>query len=56
MTTMQISMMGGPVIVSGQCVNLSGFGRLDGKYYVDQAAHSVSGSGYELSLELALIA
>ena len=54
MTTMQISMMGGPVIVSGQCVNLSGFGRLDGKYYVDQAAHSVSGS--ELSLELALIA
>lgn len=53
-TTMNIEMMGNGSIFGGQCVDIVGFGKADGKYYVDKVSHSV-GSGYKMSLELSKV-
>lgn len=46
MTTISFSTMGRPDIVSGQCIRIEGFGKINGKYYVDTKVDSLSGSGY----------
>lgn len=40
-TTLSFSTMGNPSLVAGQCVNISGLGRANGKYYIDKATHTV---------------
>ena len=44
-TTMQITLRGTWKIVATSCVQISGLGMLDGKYYVERADTSISGSG-----------
>lgn len=44
-TTLSGSIWPNPKIVSGVCVKLSGFGELDGKYFVDKSTIDVGGSG-----------
>lgn len=44
-TTLTGSIWPNPKIVSGVCVKLSGFGELDGKYFVDKSTTEVGGSG-----------
>lgn len=51
-TTFSITMMGDPRYLAGVTVNLSGFGKFDGKYIVTQAAHSQQQGGYDTKLEL----
>lgn len=51
-TSMSVQMMGLPVIAAGVNVQINGIGKPDGKYYVDEVSHSVSGSGYTTSLKL----
>jgi phage protein D len=42
--------IGIPDLRSGQVVELKGLGpRFDGFYYIDEATHSISGSGYQTS-------
>lgn len=41
-------------LVATDCVEITGLGRLSGKYYIDQITHSL-GSGYKMSLELSLV-
>lgn len=44
-TTLVFTTMGNVSLVAGQCINVTGLGQLDGKYYIDSVKHSLSGSG-----------
>ena len=53
--TMSIKVKGDTKYISSKCVQLEGFGKLDGKYYIDSVTHSKDpGSGYTCSMELHL--
>lgn len=51
-TSMSVQLMGLPAIAAGVNVQIYGIGKPDGKYYVDEVSHSMSGSGYTTSLKL----
>ena len=54
-TTGSISLVGDMRFLGGSNVQISGWGKFDGKYFIEKATHNVSkGSGYETSLELRL--
>lgn len=53
-TTMTVKIMANPKIVATSTVEITGLGKLNGKYYVDQVKHSL-GSGYTMTLTLHLI-
>lgn len=53
-TTMQVKIMANPKIVATSTVQITGLGKLNGKYYVDQVKHSL-GSSYTMTLSLHLI-
>lgn len=55
MTTMSLSIMANSNIVASSTVNLTGFEKLNGKYYVDKVRHNISSSGYIMSLSLRLV-
>lgn len=49
--TMTITIVANTKIVASQCVEVSGLGKIDGKYYIDKIKHSV-GSGYTMQLTM----
>lgn len=49
--TMDITIRANVDIVASHCVNISGLGNADGKYYVDKIKHSV-GNGYKMNLSM----
>ena len=49
-TTLSFSTIGNTSLVSGQCINITGLGIADGKYYIDKATHSV-GTAYTTAFE-----
>ena len=52
---MRLKVKGDTKYVAGKCVNISGFGRLDGKYYIDSVTHEkTAGSGYFCTLDMHL--
>lgn len=56
MTKLGVTLMGGQYdVYAGQCVEMIGFGRLSGKYYVDNVTHTISSQGYSVQFELALV-
>ena len=55
MTTMSVTMMANPKIYATACVNVTGLSKLNGKYYVEQVKHSMSTSGYVMTLSLRYI-
>lgn len=50
-TTISFTMMGYPGGAAAQCFNLSGYGKMDGKYFVDSMEHSLTDSGYTTRIE-----
>lgn len=50
--TATFTLPGNPDIVAGVTATLSGWGAWDGKYIVEEAAHSVSSSGYTTQVKL----
>lgn len=53
--TMSVTVKGDTKYISSKCVNVSGFGKLDGKYYIDSVTHNKdAGSGYTCTLEMHL--
>ncbi len=50
--TMDVTIKPKSGIVASQCVNISGLGKIDGKYYVDKIKHSVGSKGYTMALTL----
>jgi phage protein D len=54
-TTASISLMGDMRFLGGSNVDVSGWGKFDGTYFIEKATHNVSkGSGYATSIELRL--
>lgn len=53
-TKMSFSTIGNPLLVAGQCINITGFGIADGKYYIDKATHSL-GDAYTTAYECARV-
>lgn len=49
--TMEITIRANPKVVASHCVMISGFGKIDGKYYVDKIKHSL-GKGYTMQLSV----
>lgn len=49
--TMEVPIMAKVDIVASQCVQITGLGNLDGKYYIDKVKHSI-GSGYKMQLSV----
>lgn len=45
-----IKMMGSAKYVAADCFNLSGFGKLDGKYFIDSVTHQKSGGKYAVNI------
>lgn len=50
--TAVFTMVGNPELVAGVNVQLSGWGSWDGKYIINQAKHSIGGSGYTTQITL----
>jgi len=50
--TGSMTLLGDTSLVAGVVVAVSGFGAFDGNFIVQEAAHSISGSGYTTSLSL----
>ncbi len=44
-TTISFTVPGYPVGASAQCINVVGFGKMAGKYFIDEMEHSYSPSG-----------
>ena len=42
----------GIMVLTGIVIGLTGFGKLDGSYFVEKAEHAVSSSGYRTSAEI----
>lgn len=49
--TMNVSIRANIKIVASHCIQIAGFGNIDGKYFVDKVKHSVGG-GYAMQLTL----
>lgn len=49
--TVSLVLQGDVKFVSGTCYLLQGFGKFDGKYYIDQVEHSI-GAGYKMELRM----
>jgi phage protein D len=52
--SMSVTMMGNARLFAGQCITISGLGRLSGKYYIDKVTHSLGG-GYTMQLDLSKV-
>ncbi|SHO50065.1 LysM peptidoglycan-binding domain-containing protein [Anaerocolumna xylanovorans] len=53
--TMSISVKGDTKYISSKCVQMDGFGKLNGKYYIDSVTHNKdAGSGYTCNLDMHL--
>ena len=50
--TMDITIKARSGIVASNCINISGLGKIDGKYYVDKIKHSIGSRGYTMALTL----
>lgn len=51
--TITVKVKGDTKYISSKCCNISGFGKLDGKYYIDTVRHEKTpGGGYTCTLEL----
>lgn len=51
-TSADFSLVGDVSLVSGVNIEVEGFGMFDGKYIIETATHSVSGSGYTTGIKL----
>ena len=53
--TMNVKVKGDTKYISSKCVKMTGFGKLDGKYYIDTVTHEKNaGSGYFCTLDMHL--
>lgn len=48
--TFNFTMLGIAALYAGQNINVKNFGKFDGIYFLDTVEHTVSNSGYEISL------
>ena len=53
--TGSIDLQGNVNFIAGICVNIQGFGKFNGKYFIDKAAHTLKGYGVSLELHKCLV-
>ena len=51
-TTGNLTVVGDPLLVAGGVISLKGFGSFDGKFFIEQADHSIGSSGYTTSVQV----
>ena len=51
-TTGTLTLVGNPLLMAGECVLLQNFGSFDGKFFIEQAEHSVNSGGYITSIQV----
>lgn len=51
-TTGNLTVVGDPLLVAGGVISLVGFGSFDGKFFIEQADHSIGSSGYTTSVQV----
>lgn len=51
-TTGRLSVVGDPLLTAGAVIAIAGFGSFDGKFFIEEAAHSLSSGGYITSLQI----
>lgn len=49
--TINLNLKGDVKYLAGTCFNITGFGKFNGKYYIDKAVHTLTG-GYTVSLQM----
>ena len=54
-TSITFTTMGRPDIVAGQCIKITGLGKMNGKYYIDTKTDSLGGSGYQSKISASLV-
>lgn len=50
--TLDITIRARSGIVASQCIQITGLGKIDGKYYIDKAKHDIGNKGYTIGLSL----
>jgi len=48
----RMTLIGDTNLVAGVNIDIKGFGSFDGKYYITQAKHNYSSSGYTVEIEM----
>lgn len=51
-TTGTLTLVGNPLLMAGECVLLQNFGSFDGKFFIEQAEHTIGSGGYTTSLQI----
>lgn len=51
-TTMGMKIIANPAIIASSVIEVTDLGKISGKYYVDKVKHSISSSGYYMTLSL----
>lgn len=49
--TLTVTIRANNLLVAGQCVQIKGLGKINGKYYIEQIKHSI-GNGYNMQLSM----
>lgn len=52
METMSMTIRADTRLVATHCVDLSGFGKIDGKYFIDKIVHTLGSGGYKMQLTM----
>lgn len=50
-----LTLVGNPKLVAGQCIRLVHYGKMSGRYIINQARHDYSRSGYTVDLEIKMV-
>lgn len=51
-TTVTLKLKGDIKYLAGTCYDITGFGKFNGKYYIDKVTHNISRAGYTVTLEM----
>ena len=51
-TSGNLTVVGNPLLMAGECIDLQGFGSFDGKFFIEQAEHTIGSGGYTTSLQI----
>lgn len=51
-TSGNLTVVGNPLLMAGECIDLQNFGSFDGKFFIEQAEHTIGSGGYTTSLQV----
>ena len=51
-TSGSLSLVGDPLMIAGNVIELKGFGSFDGRFIIESANHSMTSGGYTTSIDV----